>query len=200
MFLGGGDFEQEMTMNRRNHLGHTLKSSLAHVFAAALGGVLLAGPTGANALQTCVNGTYFSGHAYLCHYDGGDVTPPVGNPPLTEIEGAKETWYLETDYDCTTGIETITWDMLLNKAGKGERWGEIEMVPDDTAGTFVESIYLKGGKMSKSGTYTGENEFDGWVIDYQIVRSKYVPTDSPCPGGGQPLYILDFTGYVYTSE
>jgi len=188
-----------MTMNRIHHLACTLKSGLALVIVIALTAALLVDPVGANGLLECVDGTYFSGHAYLCDYDEGTVTPPTGKPPLTLIEGATETWVLETDYDCTTGIETITWDMLLNKAGKGERLGEIEMVPDGTGGTFVETIYMKGGKMSKSGTYTGVDDFAGWMIDYQIVRSKYVPTTPPCDG--EPaLYILDFTGYVYISE
>jgi hypothetical protein len=188
-----------MTMNRRNHLGSTLKTSLACAVATALGGALLAGPSGANDLQQCVDGAYFSGHAYLCDYYEGAVTPPAGNPPFTEIEGAEETWYLETDYNCTTGIEIITWDMILNKAGKGERWGEIVMQPYAYSGTFVESIYLKGGKMSKSGTYTGTGDLDDFMIDYQIVRSKYVPEVSPCDPD-PTLYILDFTGYVYSSE
>jgi len=199
MFFGRGDSEQEMTMNRRNHLGSTLKTSLARVVAAALGGALLACPAGANGMQECVDGAYFSGHAYLCDYYGGIVTPPTGNPPLTEIEGAMETWYLETDYDCTTGIEYITWDMILNKAGKGEKSGEIVMYPNDYSGSFVESIYVKGGKTVKSGTYTGTGDLDGFMIDYQIVRSKYVPEDSPCDPG-PTLYILDFTGYVYSSD
>ena len=95
------------------------KKGIAGITAAPLIAALLAVPAGANDLLTCVDGAYFSGHAYLCDYVEGNVTPPEGKPPLTQITGAEETWFLESDYDCTTGIEIITWDMLLNKMGKG---------------------------------------------------------------------------------
>ena len=55
------------------------------------------------------------------------------------------------------------------------------MHPYDYSGTFEESLYLRGGKMSKFGTCTGTGDLDGYVIDYQIVESKYEPSVSPCP-------------------
>jgi hypothetical protein len=91
--------------------------------------------------------------------------------------------------------------MLLNKAGKGELWGEAVLEPATTElGTFTESIYVKGGKTVKSGSYTGTGDFEGYVIDYQITRSKYVPTVSPCDDEDPPLHILDFSGYVYITD
>ena len=73
------------------------------------------------------------------------------------------------------------------------------MHPYDYSGTFEESLYLRGGKMSKFGTCTGTGDLDGYVIDYQIVESKYEPSVSPCPDN-PPLFILDYTGYIYISE
>jgi hypothetical protein len=191
-----------MIMIRLNHYESILSNRLASTLMAALAAILLAAPAGANDLLECEDGAYFSGHAYLCDYVVGASEVLEGKPVLTKITGAQEFWWLETDYDCTTGLETLTWDMLLNEAGKGELWGEAVLEPAtaEPDSTFTESIYVKGGKTVKSGSYTGTGDFEGYVIDYQITRSKYVPTVSPCDDQDPPLHILDFSGYVYITE
>jgi len=192
-------------MIMQNHCESILGNRLANTLVAALAAAMLAAPAAANDLLTCVDGAYFSGHAYLCGYEEGDSEVLPGKPSLIQITDAKEYWELETDYACTTGSETITWNMLLNKGGKGELSGDIAMVPDGYSedDAFVESIYVKGGKTVKSGSYTGTEGgfFEDYVIDYQITRSKYVPTGFPCgEGEPPPLHILDFSGYVYITD
>src|SRR5210317_242667 len=109
-----------MIMIRQNHCESILGNRLTSTLVAALAASMLAASAAANGLLPCVDGAYFSGHAYLCDYVEGDPTVLPGKPPITEVTGAAETWRLETDYDCTTGTETIEWYMLLNKGGKGE--------------------------------------------------------------------------------
>ena len=189
-------------MIRQSHCESMLRNRLASTIVAALAATLLAGPAAANGPSPCEDGVYFSGHAFLCAVDPGTETPPPEKgAQFTLTEDLEETWRLESDYACITGIEIITWDMRLNKVGRGERWGEIVMRPDTYSGTLEESIYLKGGQanMLDSGTYIGTGDLDGYMIDYQITPSMYQPSQSPC-GEDPPLYIMDYTGYVYISE